>query len=361
MSTRPGLRICLIASSRFPIREPFAGGLEAHTHALSGELVRRGHRVSLFAAPGSDPELGADELDVATFVSSDAARADVASPPESWMREHHAYLRLMLDLARTGARRFDVVHNNSLHHLPVAMAEALQIPLVTTLHTPPVPWLESAARFAPSSTRFVAVSDQMGRAWRHVVRSTTVYNGVDTDLWRPGPGGGGAVWSGRMVREKAPHAAIDAARAAGMPLQLAGPAYDPVYFADEIAPRLGDGVRWVGHLSQRDLSALVGGADVALVTPAWEEPYGLVAAEAMSCGTPVAAFARGAMRELVDDRTGRLAPADDISGLARAVAAATSLPREQVRATAVARWSLDRMADEYESLYRAAAGRGVAA
>ena len=112
------------------------------------------------------------------------------------MREHHAYLRLMLDLARSGARRFDVVHNNSLHHLPVAMAEALEIPLVTTLHTPPVAWLESAARFAPSSSRFVAVSDQMDAAWRHVVEATTVYNGVDTDLWSPGPGGAGAVWCG---------------------------------------------------------------------------------------------------------------------------------------------------------------------
>jgi glycosyltransferase involved in cell wall biosynthesis len=361
MTTRPGLRICLIASSRFPIREPFAGGLEAHTHALSGELVRRGHRVSLFAAPGSDPKLGADELDVATFASSDAARADVASSPESWMREHHAYLRLMLDLARSGAHQFDVVHNNSLHHLPVAMAEALEVPLVTTLHTPPVPWLESAARLAPSSTRFVAVSDQMSRAWRHVVRSTTVHNGVDTELWRLGPGGGQAVWAGRMVPEKAPHAAIDAARAAGVALQLAGPAYDAAYFADEIAPRLGDDVRWLGHLSQRELSTVVGRADVALVTPSWEEPYGLVAAEAMSCGTPVAAFDRGAMRELVDVHTGRLAPADDVAALGRAIRAAAALPRGQVRATAVARWSLRRMVDEYESLYREVGERGDAA
>jgi UDP:flavonoid glycosyltransferase YjiC (YdhE family) len=189
----PSLRICLIASSRFPIGEPFAGGLEAHTHALAGELTRRGHQVSLFAAPGSDPALGALELDVAAFASSTMARADVASSAESWIQEHHAYLRLMLDLLRDGTRRFDVVHNNSLHHLPVAMAEALETPVITTLHTPPVAWLESAVQCAPSASRFVAVSHQTARSWRHVVQAVTVHNGVDTERWRVGLGGGGAI------------------------------------------------------------------------------------------------------------------------------------------------------------------------
>lgn len=355
------LRICLIASSRFPIREPFAGGLEAHTHALGSELVRRGHRVSVFASPGSDPALGAEELDVATFSSSDAARADVAAHPESWMQEHHAYLRLMLDLVQSGARRFDLVHNNSLHHLPLAMAEALEIPLVTTLHTPPVAWLESAARFVPPSARFVAVSDEMSRAWRHVVEATTVHNGVDTDFWAPGAGGAGAVWCGRIVPEKAPHLAIDASRLAGMSMQLAGPVHDRAYFADQVVPRLGPHARWLGHLPQHELREVVAGSSVALVTPAWEEPYGLVAAEAMSCGTPVAAFARGALREIVEERTGRLAAAGDVKGLAGAVTAAAELPREDVRAAAVARWGLHRMVDEYEVVYRSMTRQGMAA
>lgn len=357
----PGLRICLIASSRFPIREPFAGGMEAHTHALAGELIRRGHRVSLFAAPGSDSALGAEELGVATFSSSMAARADVASPPEIWIQEHHAYLRLMLQLMREGARRFDVIHNNSLHHLPVAMAEALEVPVVTTLHTPPMAWLESAARCSPSSSRFVAVSDQTARSWRHVVRARTVHNGVDTERWGPGPGGGGAIWSGRIVPEKAPHAAIDAARLAGLPLQLAGPVYDFEYFERQIASRLGPDVQLLGHLSQVELREAVGHASVALMTPAWEEPYGLVAAEAMSCGTPVAAFARGAMSELVDEETGRLATSGDIAALATAIRDASTLSREQVRATAVRKWGLARMVDQYEDIYHSVSSKGVAA
>ena len=357
------LRICLVASSRFPVREPFAGGLEAHTHVLATELVRRGHEVSLFAAPGSDPALPVTELPVAEFTSSEAARADVAAPPEHWMAEHHAYLGLMLDLADCGARRFDVVHNNSLHHLPVAMAAAVPVPMVTTLHTPPIPWLESAAAFAPPSSRFAAVSECTARAWRHAVTSTTILNGVDTDSWQPGPGGGSAAWWGRLVPEKAPHEAIDAARAAGLPLVLAGPTHDAAYFEAEVRPRLGSGVEYVGHLGQDELRTLVGAATVAVVAPLWDEPYGLVAAEAMACGTPVAAYARGALPEIVDATTGSLAAPGDVGALARAIAVAATRDRAEVRRTAVRRFAMARMVDDYERLYTdvAAGGLGTAA
>lgn len=345
------LRICLIASSRFPVREPFAGGLEALTHVLARELVRRGHAVSLFAAPGSDPALPVTELRVPELAVSAGARADVGAPPEVWMAEHHAYLGLMLDLARTGAERFDVVHNNSLHHLPVAMADALEVPVVTTLHTPPIPWLESAVALSPAASAFTAVSRFTSRAWAHAVTSTPIHNGVDTTRWVPGPGGGPAVWTGRLVAEKAPHEAIEAARLAGLPLVLAGPVLDQCYFDAEIAPRLGPDVVHVGHLDHRALARLLGRASVALVTPDWDEPYGLVAAEAMACGTPVAAYSRGALPEIITAATGSLATPGDTADLARAIRHAQRCDRAAVRAHAVAHCSLTRMVDDYERFY----------
>ena len=97
------------------------------------------------------------------------------------MAEHHAYLQLMLDSAR-GRRQFDIVHNNSLHYLPVAMAAAVPTPMVTTLHTPPTPWLESAIQARRACGTFAAVSAHTAGAWRHLVRDPVVIrNGVDLD------------------------------------------------------------------------------------------------------------------------------------------------------------------------------------
>lgn len=350
------LRVCLIASSRFPISEPFAGGLEAHTHALARQLRARGHAVSVFAAPGSDPSLGVVELPVETFEPAPGERHDTGATPESWMNEHHAYLGLMLELARSGHERFDVVHNNSLHHLPIAMSGTLRVPMFTTLHTPPVPWLASAVSYADPASTFVAVSEFTAREWASTVACRTIHNGIDVDVWRPGPGGGPAVWSGRLVPEKAPHLAIDAARRIGTPLTLAGPSLDRAYFDREIRPRLGGDVEYVGHLRHDQLGAALGSASVAVVTPAWDEPYGLVAAEALACGTPVAAFARGALPEFVDESVGALARPGDVDDLARAMLLAATRDRAVVRRVAQERCSISRMVDRYEELYHG--GRG---
>jgi glycosyltransferase involved in cell wall biosynthesis len=346
--TRP-MRIALIGSVRHAIREPFAGGLEAHTWALARALRQRGHEVTVFAGPGCDPALDVQEMPVHWPRLSEGARADVSMPADAWLAEHHAYLTLMLELSRT--RRFDVVHNNCLHHLPIAMAPALSIPMVATLHTPPTPWLESAIQTGPSPVTFVAVSEHTARAWRSSTSADVIRNGVDLDVWRPGPGGGSAIWIGRLVPEKGADLAIRAAQAAGLELDLVGPVSDRCYFDDHIAPHLGPQIRHLGHLDHAALADRVGTASVTLVTPRWDEPYGLVVAESLACGTPVAAFDRGAVAELLDPECGVLAEADDVAGLADAAVRAAALPRHRARARAVSHCSLAHMIDAYESLY----------
>jgi glycosyltransferase involved in cell wall biosynthesis len=359
MTTTRTLDIGLIADSHNPIREPFAGGLEAHTHALATGLRARGHHVTIYASDASDAGLGVVPVRVpgSRLRLTDRARRDTSMPGEEFMQNHHAYLDLMLRLRRTS---HEVVHNNSLHYLPVAMAPSLSRPVVTVLHTPPTPWIESAAQCsAPAGSEFVSVSRHNARAWCHSVRvRAVVENGVDLAVWSPGRPAHPpyAVWTGRMVPEKAPCLAIEAARRMGIALRLAGPTPDRLYFESEIEPRLGDGIVHLGHLPRRELVRLVGGARVALVTPCWDEPYGLVVAEALACGTPVASFARGAIPEILDRHCGRLAEPGEVADLARAAMEAMQLRREDCRRRAESNCSLDAMVRRYEDLYFELAG-----
>jgi glycosyltransferase involved in cell wall biosynthesis len=350
------LKVAIIASARFPIREPFAGGLESHTSLLAQTLSRRGHSVTVFAAPGSDPQSGIACEVMQTLALSPAAMRDTSMTSEEFMAEHHAYLRLMLRLSHDPTS-FDVVHNNSLHYLPIAMGPAVATPIVTTLHTPPTPWLESAIGAQATETgTFAVVSAHTAVAWRHLVPDPVVIrNGVDLGRWTPGLGGGPLIWAGRIVPEKGPHLAINAARLSGLPLVLAGPISDRDYFETQVLPLLGGSVRYLGHLCHDRLADAVGAAAAMLVTPCWNEPYGLVVAEALACGTPVAGFAVGALPELVDASCGRLVPAGDVDALASAIPVVVGLSRAAARARAEHDWTHERMVDEYVDLYRAVA------
>nr|WP_186629259.1 glycosyltransferase [Rhodococcus sp. BP22] len=346
------LRIALLGSSNFPIAEPFAGGMEAHIWQLAHTLTERGHIVTLFAAEGSSVEVTGGNLRVAQLELSAISKADITTPALA-VSEHHAYLSVMMDLASDLRDSFDIIHNHSLHYIPIAMSPTVQTPMLTTLHTPPFAWLESAIAVSASpASSFVAVSEHAARQWAPVLGEVHVVpNGISTQRWPEGPGGDYAVWSGRMVPEKAPHLAIDAARMAGVPLRLAGPVSNTEYFRDHIEPRLDDSVTYVGHLRQRELATLVGAAAVALVTPVWEEPYGLVVAEALACGTPVAAFDRGGIPEILTPACGRLATADSVEDLAIALTDAAALSRGDARARAETACSETAMVDHYSELY----------
>ena len=322
LTGRP-VRVALIASSRHPVVQPFAGGLEAHVWALARALTRRGHEVTLFAAPGSDASVATHLIEAEGFGLdlglSVSAAGDVSMPAPAFLAEHHAYLQLIIGLAGRDAHRFDVVHNHSLHHLPVAMAPSVAVPMLSTLHTPPTPWIESAIRVGGGAgVTFVAVSEHTAQEWHHVTGPVdVVYNGVDLQDWPVGPGGDDLVWSGRLVPEKGAHLAIAAARRAGMALRLAGPVSDRAYFDAEVAPLLGGDITYLGHLGRADLAAELGRSAAALVTP--------------ECSA--------------------LAEPGSVDSLAAAALAATGRSRAAARARAEAHCSAERMVDSYLDLY----------
>jgi glycosyltransferase involved in cell wall biosynthesis len=327
--------------------------MEAMTWYLSAWLADSGHDVTLFAAPRSAvPGVEVVELEL-RCEPSDIARGDVSMPTAGILQAHHAYLTVLKRLA-LAARSFDVVQIHALHPLPVGLAHLTGLPTVMTLHSPPTPWLESALKVAgPDAPYLVSVSRANQALWAETVDGVQViHNGVDLSRWTAGSGvSQGAVWAGRIAPEKAPHLAIEAARLAGLALRIAGPIEHDAYFKSEVQPRLGAGIDYVGRLDHPALCRLVGDSSVLLQTPQWDEPFCLAAAEAIACGTPVAAFDRGGLREVVGSRGGVLSEPDDPRSLARGALEARQLSRAGVRAHAEAALSLNRCGAAYELLY----------
>ena len=356
-SSRDGtrLRIAMLAPARNKIAPPFSGGLESMVWHLRNQLMAEGHEVTLIARRGSD---GVDDhwsLAGGRWAPSELAAGDHSMPAAEFMTEHHTYLSAMRRLAAVGRFRFDVIHNHSLHYLPLAMADTCEVPMLTTLHTPPTPWLESAIASATSKVgSFTTVSDYTARSWDRLPEAPAViHNGVDLEWWRAGSGGERLWWSGRITPDKAPHLAIEAARLARMPLDLAGPISDPAYFESEILHRLGPDVRYLGHLSGASQVEHVRRARAVLVTPTWDEPFGLVVIEALACGTPVIAFGRGGIPDILTcSRVGRLVPGDDVDAMARAAREAHTISRVEVRRFAERHFSLRQMTRSYVDAYR---------
>ncbi|MBT2475815.1 glycosyltransferase [Microbacterium sp. ISL-103] len=368
MIARERLRVLVVAPERHALRQPHAGGLEAVVWNRVRWLRSRGHDVQLCAASGSDFL----DLDIDLHLPSphwhrsrDASDTDFPEGHRRRMTDAFDRVRERLD---SPATRVDVVDNHSLHGDPILWSRDIGVPVVTTLHTPPLSdmVIASNALTGASPHRFLAVSQYTARAWSaEGVEAFVFTNGVDTAQWKLGSGGGDWAWFGRIVPEKAPHLAIAAARHAGARLKLAGRIGDAEYFAREVQPRLGDGIEYVGPLRQPELSDLVGAASVALVTPVWSEPFGLVMAEALMTGTPVVAFDSGGTSEVLAGIPGTaIVPAADVEALAHAATALVErtqggLARQRVREAAAARHSLDQRHREIERVLTVAAQSAV--
>ncbi|MFC7490710.1 MULTISPECIES: glycosyltransferase [unclassified Knoellia] len=359
------MRIAMFATSRHPIVEPYAGGQEAHTALLARGLRRLGHHVRLYACAGTDESL-ADEIVPYPLLPplSAVAQLDHQLPEPDFLSDHAAFTSAVVDLlARPDV---DVVHNQSLHFLPLAFSTVLPAPLVTTLHTPPFPWMELGVALAGPHAAYACVSRANARDWTTLpVAPRIILNGVEDDGVGPGVGGDDLVWMGRLTPDKGADLAIKVARRVGRPLRLAGPVSDRVWFEEVITPELHGGIEYVGHLSHVQLAALVRTSAAALVTPRWEEPFGLVAAEAAMWGTPVVALARGGLAEVVTSGVGALVSGgggDDqlVMALSEGLDAVSDLRRVDVQRAARRDLGAERMVADYVGLYRdLVTGRGV--
>ena len=350
------MKIAVVGHIRHAIAAPFMGGMESHCHQLVSALEKRGHEVTLFAARGSDakdlqPICDGPYEDCLPWQEWHGSDALCAFQDRAFGRAQGAI----------EAGRFDVVHNNSLSPAMIDWGRISGHPIVTSQHVPPFLAMSEAvarARDTASSQFTVTSCHQLG-IWAGSVGDNmhVVPNGIDLDDWREAPDRSDyLIWFGRITPNKGLREAVTAAQIAGARLKIVGTIEDRAYFDEHVAPRLGDAISYEGHLAGAQLATIVAGARAAVVTPMWDEPFGLVAAEAMAAGVPVIAFDRGAMREVLGD-CGWLVPAGDAQALAQAMSRAGEFDGAACRDRVRARFSVERMIEGYEAIYaKAVAG-----
>jgi len=259
--------------------------------------------------------------------------------------------------------RYDVIHNHAFDAPAVRLATALQAPVVHTVHLPPDQAVSAALRQVARGSRppaVAAVSEFQARAWRRIVPVDAVlpsYPPTRSIPWSR-TAGTGALFAGRLSPEKGAAEAIDIASAAGVPIEVYGDVYDAGYSRDQIDPRRGrPGVTVHPGVPRTSLWEAMARAAVVLCPSRWDEPFGLAAAEAQACGTPVVAFRRGGLGEvIVDGVTGFLVPPDDVVAAASAVSMAAGISRAACREHAEGQLDLEVSLDAHERLYRRVAG-----
>lgn len=338
------MRIAQISPLIESVPPKLYGGTERIVSYLTEELVRQGHEVTLFAS--GDSETAAELVPCAPTALRLAQVTDSAP-----------YAVLQLEKIRRRAGEFDIAHFHSdFFHFP--LVRSLGTPSVTTLHGRlDLPFYRLLLDEFPEMP-LVSISDDQRRLlpaqW-----IATVPHGLPSDLYSfSSAGEGGYVaFLGRISPEKRLDRAIEIAKRAGVKLKIAAKVdrVDQTYFDETIRPIIeGPGVEYIGEINDGEKQAFLGGASALLFPIDWPEPFGLVQIEAMACGTPIVAWRRGSVPEVIDEAvTGFMV--EDIDEAVCAIHKARSLSRQAVRERFEQRFTIERVAHDYVRVYRSLA------
>ena len=357
------MRILEVAPLIAPIddRREQIGGAQVLLADLTAGLAARGHGVTLAAARGSHVR-GADLADLG-IVSTDLHLADLGRsaedrPDDAAQTRAFAAVRVWLD---AHDEQIDVVHAHAYDAPAFDLLGGGRCPVVHTLHLPPDDRAVVAAARRATSARFVTVSLANAAKWEAAgVRvDAVIHNGIDLATVPFAPTAGRFLLQvGRISPEKGVATALAVARRLGRSLLLVGGVYDRRYFEELVRPavrflpdwRIGDAVEgavFIGPRQRSEVFRIMGAAATLLMPVHWDEPFGLVALEALAAGTPVVAYARGGLPEIIDEKSGVLAAPDDEDAFAGAVTRASGLARAACRARAGS-FPLGLMLDRYE-------------
>jgi glycosyltransferase involved in cell wall biosynthesis len=335
------LRIAMVAPPYFDVPPPAYGGVESVVADLVDDLAARGHDITLI---GVGQHLTAARRFIPLWPEPQSDRLGDPFPEVV----HAARVAEVLDHLDV-----DVVHDHTL--AGPLLGRGTRVPTIITVHGPVVGQEGEYYRALGRSVRMVAISEAQRAKAPELPWAATVHNSIRASTFpfradkEPF-----VLFLGRMNTTKGPHLAIDAARAAGLPIVLAGKCSEPVekaYFEREIKPRLGSDTEIFGVADAAAKRDLLSRACALLFPICWEEPFGLVMIEAMACGTPVVALRRGSVPEVVvNGVTGIIT--DNPAQLPGAIGLARQLDPAACQAHVAARFNTGLMAARYEDAYR---------
>jgi glycosyltransferase involved in cell wall biosynthesis len=361
------MRIGLIAPLVSPIAQPYIGGAQALLADLARGLQVRGHEITLFARSGSLlPGVKIESIEVPASVRpANFAEADTSGKTDpGFFDQANLFLRLFLQLQRR-ASEFDLLHIHAFDWPAYTCSTLVHaLPVLHTLHLPAVSSeINEALRVLDQQGHpltLLTVSQACAQTYAPYTRiDHVVYNGLDITAIpfqaRVEPEAP-LLFAGRISPEKGVEAAIDIAELAGKPLVIAGGIYDAHYYEQRIKPRLerpGNHITYMGQIAREAIWQLMSQASGLLCPIAWDEPFGLTPVEAMATGTPVIAFQRGAMSEIIQqDQTGFLVKPGDCQTAAALVARLPELSRAHCRLHVEKHFTLDAMLSEHERIYQ---------
>ncbi|MFE2754177.1 glycosyltransferase family 4 protein [Actinosynnema sp. NPDC059335] len=346
-AVRDRLRVALVVPPYFDVPPKAYGGVEAVVADLADSLVARGHSVTLLGAgePGTK----------AAFVPVwDRTVPERLGEPFPEVVHAAAVRREVERLVAAGG--LDVVHDHTLAGpLNAPAYAALGVPTVATVHGPVDTDMRRYYRELGRDVGLVAISDRQRELAPELNWVGTVHNALRLRDWPfRARKEDYALFLGRFHPDKAPHLALEAAHAAGVPLVLAGKCSEPIekeYFEAEVRPRLTEHDHVFGVADATEKRKLLSAARCLLFPIRWEEPFGMVMIEAMACGTPVVALRAGAVPEVVVDGVTGLVR-DDPEELVAALHDVRELDPAACRAHVAAHFDVDALGAGYEAAYR---------
>jgi len=332
-------------------------------YEIASGLVKKGHQVSLLGTadshiPGVEiiPVIEKSFIDMPAF--------------ENPFYAETAYLVKLAKKIEEIGPNFDIIHNHTYpEFINLLVAKNIKTPIVSTIHAQAFPEYDEALSLFPECYH-ISISEAHKKLFKKAKMYKVVYNGVDTNIYSyQEKKDDYLLWLGRLSKAKSPDGkfmdpkgirwAIKLAEETNSRLLMSGNIEDMKFYEIDVKPHLSDKIKWVGPLSSElvltkpEIAALMQKAKAFLMTINWYEPFGLVMAEAMSCGTPVIGFDRGAVSELiVDGKTGFVVPPEKgIEGLIEAFDKIDQIKPQDCRDHVVKNFSTEAMVDNYEKTY----------